>query len=579
SLMKDSVDSNQFRLHLFDLSHKLDNSTISKYIDSKALTELKDYLDLLKTTVSQRISDFIIEKIQHLSEWSKTEITHQIGQALILKYEYLYSFVVKNDPKTAAKIYSEYISAIMPLINKMSDDYKNLFFQLDLNNLELKYFSILFDDTDQTSGSGLQSSLSLGNRHLICESKQFIESALSIDDLMSKNYEGSLYFEQVFKCLNSHLLIISEFEYGFLEEFLRVEKKSCAAVFSQLFDYSFEVFIKINKYIINKCGDIIGLMIAVHLIKILQTKAMHEGVYSNLEDYWSTIEKLIWTRIKSILEFHIKSLANANPKKYTAITMKPYYISVRYSEIACSIIYLINILEFTYLQREMIKSWFRSSFKKFDELVSQIAEKGYPTGHRRMLAFVFRVVNIGLVRSSMQAVNNKSKSAVDKSGISSTISQNLGDYSDVNDQNNANTLGYYEMICINEVYTASINSFAHFILDKYVGYIFKFVEVNESINAVELPDKTKDKLREINSQFKKEWKEVLISIKLNVKATFSNQAVYDDVLGSVFEYFLSYYHRLHKIIFQINDKSLLPTPSLHQIILEIKTLKYDEEDA
>lgn len=130
--MKDAVESDQFRLYLFDLSQKLDNSTISKYIDSKALSELKDYLDLLKNTVSDRISNFLIEKIQNLSEWSKTEITHQVGQALILKYEYLYSFVVKNEPKIAAKVYSEYISAIMPLINRMSDEYKDKFSKLDL---------------------------------------------------------------------------------------------------------------------------------------------------------------------------------------------------------------------------------------------------------------------------------------------------------------------------------------------------------------------------------------------------------------------------------------------------------------
>lgn len=109
----------------------------------------------------------------------------------------------------------------------------------------MKYFSILYDEDTQSSSLGLKTSLSLGNRHLICESTKFLESALSVEDLISKNFEGTMYFEEVFKCLNSHLLVISEFEYSFLADFLRVEEKSCAAVFGQLFDYSLEVFIVI----------------------------------------------------------------------------------------------------------------------------------------------------------------------------------------------------------------------------------------------------------------------------------------------------------------------------------------------
>ena len=76
-----------------------------------------------------------------------------------------------------------------------------------------------------------------------------------------------------------------------------------------------------------------------------------------------------------------------------------------------------------------------------------------------------------------------------------------------------------------------------------------------------------------DKKYQRDWHLLLQSIKQSVSEVFSTKALVTDVSNGVFDYLLAYIHRLHKIIDSIGDSSLMPTPSLHQIVLEIKRMK------
>ena len=136
TLLKSDIDSQKFKIFLTELGLKLSDPRLITHLDHKALVELKQYLDLVKDTVLKRISVFLLNKISNISVWSDEIVIgqnsgsmpdHQIGQALMLRYGHLYSFLLTYDKLSATKIYNEYVNRAPELISKITLQYTDIF--------------------------------------------------------------------------------------------------------------------------------------------------------------------------------------------------------------------------------------------------------------------------------------------------------------------------------------------------------------------------------------------------------------------------------------------------------------------
>lgn len=315
------------------------------------------------------------------------------------------------------------------------------------------------------------------------------------------------------------------------------------SVFANLFSQTLDLFSKTNGKLISKNWDVLGLLISVNLIKLIQAQVHDSELYQALKSFWIDIEKQCWNQIKVILEWHLSSLENANVKKLTSKKLEINAITLRYSELASGLIFLSNCLAFTTLQRDMIKSWFRSSFKRFNNFLQKAAEITFPKN--TVKTYVYRITNIFALKTIMEAVGG----------------------SDLNGPS------LYEVVYINEIFSNSIKVYAQQILEPQIGYLFQFVHANENTKTEFVTGMVKEKLKEINIKFKGEWLMLLKSIKASVIEVFQEDSLSSAVIGGVYDYFLSYVHRLHRIVDIIGDKTLVPVPSLHQLVLEIKRIR------
>ena len=159
TLLKSDIDSQKFKIFLTELGLKLSDPRLITHLDHKALVELKQYLDLVKDTVLKRISVFLLNKISNISVWSDEIVIgqnsgsmpdHQIGQALMLRYGHLYSFLLTYDKLSATKIYNEYVNRAPELISKITLQYTDIFTVLQvikcfkLFRRILKYFQYFY---------------------------------------------------------------------------------------------------------------------------------------------------------------------------------------------------------------------------------------------------------------------------------------------------------------------------------------------------------------------------------------------------------------------------------------------------
>ena len=219
-------------------------------------------------------------------------------------------------------------------------------------------------------------------------------------------------------------------------------------------------------------------------------------------------------------------------------------VTTKFIEVLPSCIYLVNTLEFTMTQRDLIKSWFQSCFKRVSALLKKVGE--YSFKKSTLNSEIFYINNLHVIFLKMQEVGEVGRG-----------------YSAIT-----------EVVMIDEAYKSAIDKLSQVILERYVGYVLKFVDANENINLSPLPDQIRAKLLEINAKFKEEWNKSLTNLNISLKAIFPNQKTLADVQQRLFNSFLNYYHRLHKIVDKISDPNLTPQPSLHQMVIEIKRLKF-----
>ncbi|MEN2500279.1 MAG: Vacuolar protein sorting-associated protein 52, partial [Marteilia pararefringens] len=396
--------------------------------------------------------------------------------------------------------------------------------------------------------NGNQQPLLLGNRHKIIYRQSFSDFKLNIKLLVERHRDNNsaLTFEEVFLSINLNLIQMLEFEYIFLSEFFKISSDNALNLIKNLFSETINLFLNTNMEAIELCGDVTALLISSNLIRILPTKIYHKIVNKLLIAYWRELEKLIWFQIKELLSLHITSLKNARYKSMSVKKAEISPITRRYGEFTSSVIFITNTMTFSTLQRDMIRNWFHLSFKNFNNIIINIAEYSF-TKNQEILAYVYRICNIGMLRNTLRSV----------------CGTDLGQP------------GFYEVVFVNEMFQNTVEVYSHFILTESIGYVLKFVDANESIASPTIPEDIRQKLRDINLKFKNDWDKILKGLKIKVLSRFSENDLSRDVMNNVFDSFLNYYHRLHKIVDKIQDETLNPVPMLHQMILEVKRIKSD----
>lgn len=150
-------------------------------------------------------------------------------------------------------------------------------------------------------------------------------------------------YEVIFKSIIMHLMDSVTNEYIFTRQFF---EEHGADMFHGIFDKTLNLICEqVENYLFN-CYDCIGLLLMIKLLHI-QRRMMKMRTIDCLDDFFDSLENLLWPRLKTVMDKHIKSLRDGDAKKLgmtdgDLANTSSHYICRRYAEFTCSILLILN---------------------------------------------------------------------------------------------------------------------------------------------------------------------------------------------------------------------------------------------
>jgi hypothetical protein len=150
--------------------------------------------------------------------------------------------------------------------------------------------------------------------------------------------EGKKYpYEVIFKSVMMHLMDSVTNEYVFVRQFF---KENGAPAFEGIFQHTFNLLMEqLENYLFN-CFDSLGLLLMIKLIHA-NKRIMKERKVDSLDKFFESVTKLLWSRLKSVMDKQLRSVRDGNVTKLGTIDLHAHYVSRRYAEFTCSILQIL----------------------------------------------------------------------------------------------------------------------------------------------------------------------------------------------------------------------------------------------
>eukprot|EP00472_Partenskyella_glossopodia_P013646 CAMPEP_0197515828 /NCGR_PEP_ID=MMETSP1318-20131121/826_1 /TAXON_ID=552666 /ORGANISM="Partenskyella glossopodia, Strain RCC365" /LENGTH=688 /DNA_ID=CAMNT_0043064293 /DNA_START=96 /DNA_END=2162 /DNA_ORIENTATION=- len=322
--------------------HKLD----------KAAAEMVPLCERTKMKAVSRIRTFLVQKIFLLK---KPQTNIQIKQNLLLRYKYLYKFLLMHSKDTAEEVKRVYVETIRKL-------YTAHFKQYLVNLMKLQAFSVVTKgdllgvDESKTGGMfslrrtklHLERVFMLGNRDAILNN---IDKPPIIYHAAAKRGHKFPY-QEIFRTTHRLLMDTTTTETAFIADFFQPldsskDTKAAAkeenAIFENIFGKTIYSYIENLEGYLGRSYDCLELLILVRIV-VLHQQMMRHRQTECLDHFFDRVNMLLWPRFKIVLDSHLSSIKGIKVSSVSRGNVSPHYLSKRYAEFAAG----IDILNIAY---------------------------------------------------------------------------------------------------------------------------------------------------------------------------------------------------------------------------------------
>jgi hypothetical protein len=148
--------------------------------------------------------------------------------------------------------------------------------------------------------------------------------------------EGRRYpYEMLFRSIMMHLMDAVTNEHVFCRQFFKRD------AFQPLFHATLSLLLEQLENYLFACHDALALLL---MIKVTHShrrilKARH---ISSMDDFLDKVTQLLWPRLKTVMDAHLRSIKSANAQKLGGVDLHAHYVSRRYAEFTCSILLILH---------------------------------------------------------------------------------------------------------------------------------------------------------------------------------------------------------------------------------------------
>jgi hypothetical protein len=148
--------------------------------------------------------------------------------------------------------------------------------------------------------------------------------------------EGQKYsYEMLFRSVMIHLMDAVTNEHVFCRQFFKRD------AFGPLFQATLSLLLEQLENYLFGCHDALALLLMIKVTHAHRRmlKARH---ISSLDDFLDKVTQLLWPRLKTVMDAHLRSIKSGNAQKLGGVDLHAHYVSRRYAEFTCSILLILH---------------------------------------------------------------------------------------------------------------------------------------------------------------------------------------------------------------------------------------------
>lgn len=296
--------------------------------------EMQVHVKKLRLVAVSRIRDYFLTQMATLRR-PQTNV-RMIQLHGLLKYADLQDFLEETNEEIASEIYTVYVESMSKTLYALFRTYQAQLLQLDATGATRQDVIAIDDaalrDALTSKTKKRVDSFTLGQRaHDVLDEASSGPILAHVALAESKSYP----YEILFRSIMLHLIDAVTNEYVFCRQFFKRD------AFSPLFSATLGLLLEQLENYLFGCHDALALLL---MIKVTHAhrRILQQRHIDSLDSFLEKVTSLLWPRLKTVMDSHLRSLKSTNAQKLGGIDLHPHHVSRRYAEFACSILVILH---------------------------------------------------------------------------------------------------------------------------------------------------------------------------------------------------------------------------------------------
>ncbi|GKY92219.1 hypothetical protein MPSEU_000193100 [Mayamaea pseudoterrestris] len=334
---------------------------------TQAGRELHESLTALRHTAVTRVRQGFLQQMSLLSLTNHQQTNVRMLQVHgLLKYSALQDFLQRASPVVAQELFAVYVERMSKTMATLFSTYQAQLLQLDVTRKTvLRQDVIAVSDAwlqgrnASNASGGWQAKRSpvfqLGTRASDClamggenndddeddnEDGRPGESSAAEQPIIAHvalSEQKQYHYERLFRSLISHLCEAVTNEHVFCRQFFKRDG------FTPLFQTTLGILLEQLENYLFACYDALCLLLMIKVTHAFKRQMRLRKIHS-LDSFFDQITRLLWPRLKTVMDQNLKSLQAATPAQLGAVedSWHPNFVSRRMAEFCCSVLTILH---------------------------------------------------------------------------------------------------------------------------------------------------------------------------------------------------------------------------------------------
>lgn len=305
--------------------------------DTVAGKEMQAHIGQLRLVAVSRIRNFFYKQMTLLR---KPQTNIRILQSHgLLHYAKLYDFLMDASPDIAQELFKVYCNSMSKTMYALFRTYQAQLIQLDATKHAATRQDVLavedayLRDSITTKAKKRVDVFTLGNRANVLNNTH--EHPVVAHVALTEHQ--TFPYERLLKSCLQHLVDAVTNEHVVCRQFFKRD------AFDQLFPPTLQLLLEQLENYLFCCYDALSILLMIKVTHQFRRSAQSRTIHS-LDAFFDQITHLLWPRLKTVMELHLRSIKQATPLSLGHVppNLHAHYISRRFAEFTCSVLVILQ---------------------------------------------------------------------------------------------------------------------------------------------------------------------------------------------------------------------------------------------